>query len=87
MRVDNSIAIFSVDPATGKLTAAGRVSSGGKTPRAFVIDPTGSFLMAAHQDSDRVVIFRIDPKTGGLTESGETVDIASPVSIVFVKNR
>ena len=87
MRVDNSIAIFSVDPATGKLTAAGRVSSGGKTPRAFVIDPTGSFLMAANQDSDRVVIFRIDPKTGGLTESGETLDMGSPVSIVFVKNR
>ena len=87
LRVHNSIAVFAIDPATGKLTAAGRVSTGGKSPRAFAIDPTGAYLLAANQDSDRVVIFRIDPKTGALTATGEAADIPMPVSIVFVKAR
>jgi 6-phosphogluconolactonase len=87
LRVDNSIAIFSVDASTGKLTAAGRVSTGGKTPRAFAIDPSGAYLLAADQDSDCVVVFRIDSKTGALTPTGEKLDIPQPVSIVFVKRR
>jgi 6-phosphogluconolactonase len=87
LRVHNSIAAFAIDAATGKLTAAGRVSTGGKTPRGFAIDPTGAYLLAGNQDSDNVVIFRIDSRTGGLTATGQALAIASPVSIVFVKSR
>jgi 6-phosphogluconolactonase len=83
----NTIAVFAVDPGTGKLTAAGRVSSEGKTPRAFEIDPTGTFLIAANQDSDDVVVFRIDGKTGALTATGEKLQIGAPVSVVFVKEK
>src|SRR5258707_58143 len=43
-RGHNSIAIFGVDAATGKLTPLNRVSTQGKTPRNFAIDPSGSFL-------------------------------------------
>jgi 6-phosphogluconolactonase len=85
VRGDNSIAIFQVDPATGKLTAAGRVSTEGKTPRAFAFDPSGKFLLAMNQDSDSVVEFRIDAKTGALTKTGDGLNIPSPVSVVFVK--
>jgi len=85
VRGDNSIAIFRVDPATGKLTSAGRASTEGKTPRAFALDPSGKFLLAANQDSDSVVVFRVDQKTGALTGTGEKLDIFSPVSVVFVK--
>ena len=83
-RGDNTIAIFKVDAANGTLTAAGRVPTGGKTPRNFAIDPAGKFVLAANQDSNRIVAFRIDPQTGGLTPTGESVEIASPVSLVFV---
>lgn len=85
VRGDNSIAIFTIDPATGKLTAAGRASTEGKTPRAFAIDPSGKFLLAANQDSDSVIEFAIDQKTGALSKTGDPLEVLSPVSIVFVK--
>jgi 6-phosphogluconolactonase len=85
VRGDNSIAIFSIDPESGRLTDAGRVSTEGKTPRAFAIDPAGNYLFAANQDSDTVVEFAIDQHTGALTKTGDPIEIQSPVSIVFVK--
>jgi 6-phosphogluconolactonase len=80
-RGHDSIAIFKVDPATGKLTAAGHQSTLGKNPRNFALDPGGSFLLAENQDSDSVVVFRIDPQTGGLTQVGEPVTVPMPVCI------
>lgn len=82
----DSIAIFKVDAAKGTLTAAGSVPTGGKTPRAFAIDPTGNYLLAANQDSSNIVIFKIDQQTGGLTPTGDTIEVGSPVSVVFVSN-
>ena len=80
----NDIAIFKIDPQTGRLTAAGHVPSGGRTPRNFAIDPTGWYLFAANQDSDNITLFRIDAKTGGLTPSGKTIAISAPVCVQFV---
>jgi 6-phosphogluconolactonase len=82
-RGHDSIAIFRVDAASGRLTSAGWASTQGKTPRNFAIDPSGAFLLAANQDSGNIVVFRIDPATGGLTAADVEVNIASPVSIVF----
>ena len=83
-RGHNSIAVFTVDEQTGKLTPAGEALSGGKIPRNFRIDPTGNFLLAAHQDSDSVVAFKIDQKTGALIPTGQTLSIGSPVCVKFV---
>lgn len=82
-RGHDSIASFRIDPADGKLAAAGHVSTLGHTPRNFAIDPTGHYLMAANQDSNSVVVFRIDPRTGGLTLTGKTLDVPFPVCITF----
>jgi len=60
------------------------VSTTGKTPRGFGIDPSGAFLLAANQDSDSVVVFRIDPETGRLTATGQAVSVGSPVAVAFV---
>jgi 6-phosphogluconolactonase len=84
-REHNSIAIFRIDPSSGALTAAGRVSTQGKTPRNFAIDPTGAFLLAENQDSNTIVAFRIDQGTGALTPTGDTLSVASPVCIVFAR--
>ena len=84
-RGPNTIAIFAIDQETGKLTAAGHQSTGGKTPRNFRMDPAGNFLLAANQDSDSVVVFKIDTATGGLTPTGQSVKIGSPVCVKFVK--
>ena len=83
-RGHDSIAVFSIDPSKGTLTAVDYVPTQGKNPRNFAIDPTGTYLLAANQDSANVVIFRIDPKTGKLTPTGDKLDVPFPVSIVFV---
>ncbi len=83
-RGDDSIAVFSIDPASGKLTFVDRTPTEGKFPRNFAIDPTGNLLLAANQNSNSVVVFRIDPKTGRLTPTGTRIDVASPVCLKFL---
>jgi len=63
----DTITIFSIDPAKGMLKETERVSTKGRTPRNFAIDPTGAYLLAANQESGNVVVFRIDATTGALT--------------------
>jgi 6-phosphogluconolactonase len=82
-RGHDSIAIFKINPETGELTAAGRVSTQGKTPRNFGIDPSGKWLLAANQDTDNIVVFSIDPVTGNLTPAGESISVPAPVCVKF----
>ncbi len=83
-RGNDSIAVFGVNPKSGKLTAIQHVSTQGKTPRGFAIDPTGRFLLAANQQSNNLVVFQIDPNTGKLTPTGKTVSVGAPVCVLFV---
>ena len=80
-RGHDSIACFSIDPSTGRLTPIGHESSGGKTPRNFGIDPTGRYLLAANQNTDNVVVFRIDPRTGKLHPTGQSITVGMPVCV------
>ncbi|HLI93647.1 MAG TPA: lactonase family protein [Puia sp.] len=77
----NNIAVFAINGATGKLTWKGVVPTGGKTPRNFLIDPTGKWLLAANQDGSNVVIFRLDPVTGMPSPAGKQLSIPSPVCL------
>ncbi|MHB1156516.1 MAG: lactonase family protein [Phycisphaerales bacterium] len=86
-RGHDSIAVFRIDPDTGKLTGIGHEPTRGRTPRHFNIDPTGTFLLAANQKSDNVQVFRIDAQTGLLTAAGQPVSIPSPVCVVFRERR
>lgn len=86
-REHNSIAIFAIDGATGKLTAVDRVAARVKTPRNFAIHPNGEFLLAAGQDSNTIAVFGIDQRSGLLTPSGDPVEAPVPVSIVFAPQR
>jgi 6-phosphogluconolactonase len=83
-RGHDSIAAYSIDPKTGRVTFIEHQSSGGKTPRNFAIDPKGEFLLSENQGSHSVVAFRIEPKTGRLQPTGEKADVGSPVCIKFV---
>ena len=85
-RGHDSIAVYAVDETTGKLSLIEHQSSLGKTPRSFGIDPTGNFLLAANQDSNTVVIFRIDLKTGRLTPTGQSVEVPTPVCVIFLSS-
>jgi 6-phosphogluconolactonase len=79
----NSIAVFAIDGSKGTLTPVEDTPTQGKTPRNFAIDPTGAYLFAANQDTGNVVLFRVDPKTGRLTPSGQSVEVPSPVCVIF----
>jgi 6-phosphogluconolactonase len=81
----NSLAIFSIDSATGRLTSKGFQSTMGRTPRNFMIDPTGRWLLVANQNDNNVVLFRIDPQTGMLTDTGKRIELPSPVCLKMEK--
>ncbi len=83
-RGHDTIAVFAVDEADGTLRLLEHVSTRGRTPRGFGIDPSGAYLLAANQGSGSVVVFRIDPGTGRLTPTGQTVEVGSPVAVLFV---
>lgn len=68
-RTSSKLAMFSVDPATGKLRYLGNVSTASQ-PRGIKIDPRGHFLVASGEKSNVVVVHRIDQETGRLSEVG-----------------
>jgi 6-phosphogluconolactonase len=82
-RGHDSIAVFSVDDQSGKLSLVAIELTGGKAPRNFAIDPSGRFLLAENQASNTIVIFRIDPQTGALQATGQTLHVPSPVCVRF----
>ena len=65
-RGHNSIAGFTVDPSTGRLTAIGQVPTE-PVPGSFSLDPEGKFLFAAGSESGRLASYRINGDTGELT--------------------
>jgi 6-phosphogluconolactonase len=82
-RGHDTIAMYAIDEATGKLTFLGVEPIQGAVPRNFTVDPTGKYLLAAGQNSNTVSVFAIDQNTGRLSFTGTTIDVPSPVSIVF----
>ena len=63
IRGHNSIACFSIEATTGRLTFIGRVPTESQ-PRALSLEPGGKFLFAAGEESGRLVSYRIDGDTG-----------------------
>ncbi len=83
-RGHDSIAVFAIDLADGMLRRIDQLSSGGKTPRNLVIDPTGRLLVVANQDSDNLAIFHIDPWTGYPTPTNRTYQTPSSTCLTFL---
>jgi 6-phosphogluconolactonase len=65
-RKSSTLAGFTIDEATGKLSPIGRWPTE-KTPRGFNIDPRGRFLLAVGLDSNAMTVHRIDPQSGALS--------------------
>jgi 6-phosphogluconolactonase len=82
-RGPDTVAVFAVDAASGRLRPVQHVATQGKSPRNFAIDPAGTLLLAANERSDTIVAFRIDPDTGRLTPTGATTPAPSPTCLVF----
>jgi 6-phosphogluconolactonase len=80
----DTIGIFAIDPDKGILTLVDQTLSGAIMPRNFAIDPTGSYMLVAHQYSNNVIVFKIDSATGRLTKTGNEIQLQVPVCIQFV---
>ena len=80
-RGHDSLAIFTIDADTGRLTPAGHQPTGGKTPRNFGIDPTGNWVLAANQSSNNIAVFRVDLQTGALKPTGTALEVPVPVCV------
>lgn len=78
----NTISVFKI-AKKGELVLKEQTSTLGKGPRSFVIDPTGKFLLVAHQYTNNIVIFNINKNKGTLTDSGKSFDLCSPVCLIF----
>src|SRR5690349_14478683 len=80
-RGHHSILVCRIDPHSHRLSLVEHVSTEGKWPRNFTIDPSGTFLLVANQHTDNVVTFRIDQQTGRLTSTGHVTEILTPVCL------
>lgn len=83
-RGHNSLAIFAIDPATGKLTALGHESTRGDIPRHFRIDPTGRYLLVVNSNPGDAVVFKINQTTGQLEFTGSQIQLPSPSCVQFL---
>ena len=81
-RGHNSIAVFSIEPATGALSLAQMMPTGGDWPRNFSIDPTERWLLVANQHSGSIVVFARDPGTGRLAETTHRLAVPSPACVL-----
>ncbi|MCJ9700348.1 lactonase family protein [Bradyrhizobium sp. SHOUNA76] len=81
-RGNDSIGIFAIDAANGRLSSVGWTLSGGKTPRFFALAVSDRYLFAANEDSDTVAMFNrtVD---GRLVATDKVVKVGSPVCILF----
>jgi 6-phosphogluconolactonase len=84
-RGHDSIVIFSIDPASGRLAPIGWEPTRGRTPRFFTLDPTGSLLYAANLESDNIVTFQVDQSSGKLAATGQVMQTGSPSCIIFAR--
>ena len=84
-RVDaNNITVYKV-LKNGSLEWVEQISTLGKGPRDFAIDPTGNYMIVGHQHTNEIIIFKRDKATGKLKATGKKIELCSPVGLVFTK--
>ena len=80
----NAVAIYSVDPQTGKITLMSQEPTKGETPRNFTLSPNEDYLLVANQTTDNIVAFRRDATTGKL-QFTDQIKAFKPVCLLFRK--
>ena len=80
-----NVSVFTIDAATGALTAASTASAG-TNPVALTLDAPGRFAYVANLGSDNVTPFAVDSTTGALTPAGPPVQAGTgPVWVALTK--
>lgn len=83
-RGEDTLVVYAVDARTGELSLRQRMSSGGRTPRYFDIDPSGRWLVATNQGSGTVHVFALEEDSGELRPAGHEVKLDRPMGVVFL---
>lgn len=81
----NTLAVFNVDPSTGRLSYQTSTKTNGQCPRHFAITPCNRFLIVANQDSNSITVFAINANTGALTIKHTLANIGSPNYITILE--
>jgi 6-phosphogluconolactonase len=69
-RTSSTLAAFSVDAASGKLSYLGSTPTE-RQPRGFAIDSKGKFLVASGEKSETLSVYAIDAASGALKSVGK----------------
>ncbi|MDP1510855.1 lactonase family protein [Paenibacillus sp. CMAA1739] len=80
-RGHDSIVVYAVDAATGKLSLVEHVSAEGEHPRHFALTPNGDYMLVANRDTNNIVTFKVDKASGRLTYTGQQVTVSKPVCV------
>ena len=83
-RGHDTVAVFAVDAATGRLEPVAHEPTCGETPRDIALDPAGEVLLASNQHGNSVVSFSID-ETGRLKPVAELA-VLKPVCATFLES-
>jgi len=81
-RGHDSIASFEIGK-DGRLTFVNTTPSGGHIPRSFDFDPTGNWLLAAHQNSNNITVLSVN-RRGGLKRTQNEAKCGAPVCLCFL---
>lgn len=84
-RTHDSIAVFAIDSATGKLTLLEIIPTGGRNPRNFALSPDGKWLVCGHQETPLITVFRVDPGSGRLMPTDHSAAVPSCVCVLFME--
>ena len=84
-RASNAIAVFAVNSKDGTMRLVQRISSEGKTPWDFSLDPTGRWMLVANNGTNSIAVFAVNPDTGELTATEETMSVTLPSNVTFIE--
>lgn len=79
----NTLAIFSLDGASGQLKKVANQAVLGSGPRNFNLTPDGRLLLVGNHYSDEIVVFQRDSASGKLNDTGKRIAVGAPVCIDF----
>lgn len=83
-RTHDSITVFTLDQATGRMAFRQNLKTEGKQPRFLDLEPGGKHLVAANELTHTLTVFHVQPD-GSLEREEKQIAAGSPVCVVWKK--
>lgn len=80
-RGHDSLAIYSIETATGQIELLGHESTRGGHPRNFAVDTKGQYVFVTNRDDNNLVLFERDLDTGLLEYTGVEFEIPRAICV------